>query len=629
LKNLVSQDDDIEASASLYSPIVMTEDNNRKQYKDDFNGNGGVTFNLNKNLSFRSIASLTTSVRDDNKFYGLSTYYVREGGALKRDNQPAPAVMLTNTDTRTFQNTNMLNYKKDDILPGHNLSVVLGQEFYNKKLDRTTQNVEAFPFEYDSFTSWGNLNDGTNRYTQIFSDMDDRMVSFFGRVNYDIKQRYLIAFTYRADGSSKFSGKNKWGYFPSFSAGWRISEEKFMKGSQKWLSTLKLRASYGESGNNRIDNSAFKRTYSKSNSNYLPASYITTIYTAGNTLANPDLKWETTVTRNVGLDYGFLKDRINGSFEFYSNSTEDVLIRMLLSGAGYTDQWQNAATTANKGAELNLNAVLVQKGDFSLNLGFNFSANTNTVKDLSDLTQYSFNEAWTSMSEGSNSYIVTPGMPVGLIYGFENAGMYSADEFTWNGSKWIMNATRFSISETLTDGSKIYKDSEGKMFVDNSTIAGLSWGPGAMKLVDQNGDGKITELDRVKIGNTNPKNFGSFSLSSVYKGFDAGISFNWVYGNQIYNANRIELTSLYYKHRNMLALGQNSYTQIDRTTGNRITDAATLTSMNAGATIWAAPTGRYAITSWAIEDGSFLRLNNLTVGYTLPADLLNKVKISL
>jgi TonB-linked SusC/RagA family outer membrane protein len=628
LKNLVSQDDDIEASASLYSPIVMTEDNNRQQFIDDFNGNGGVTIKLNKSLSFKSNFSLTTSTRDDNKFYGLSTYYVREGGALKRDNQPAPADLLTDTDIRTFQNTNVLNYKKDNILRGHNLSVILGQELYNKKLDRKTRNIEAFPFEYDSFTSWDNLNDGTNRYTQLFSDMDDRMISFFGRLNYDIKQKYLLAVTYRADGSSKFSGPNKWGYFPSISAGWRISEEKFLKDNQNWLSTLKLRVSYGESGNNRIDNSAFKRTYTKSNSNYLPGSFITTIYTAGNTLANPDLKWETTVTRNIGLDFGFMKDRFNGSFELYSNTTEDVLIRMLLSGVGYTDQWQNAATTSNKGTELNLNAVLVQKENFSLNFSFNLSANTNTVEDLSGLTKYSFNEAWTSMSEGSNSYVVTPGQPVGIIYGFENAGMYTADDFTWNGNKWVMNAVKFSNSETLTDGTVVYKDSDGNMFVDNSTIAGLSWGPGAMKLVDNNGDGKITELDRKVIGNTNPKSFGAFSFSAVYKGFDAGINFNWVSGNQVYNASKIELTSLYYKHRNMLAIGENSYTQIDELTGTRITDAATLNEMNANATIWAAPTGRYATTSWAIEDGSFLRLNNLTIGYTLPAGLLKKVLIS-
>jgi hypothetical protein len=396
----------------------------------------------------------------------------------------------------------------------------------------------------------------------------------------------------------------------------------------QWLSTLKLRVSYGESGNNRIDNSAFKRTYTKSNSNYLPDSFITTIYTAGNTLANPDLKWETTVTRNLGLDFGLLKDRVNGSFEVYSNTTNDVLIRMLLSGIGYTDQWQNAATTTNRGVELNLNAVLVQKKNFSLNFSVNFSANTNTVKELGGLEKYSFNEAWTSMSEGSNSYIVSPGQPVGLIYGFENSGMYAADDFKWNGSKWVMNATKFSNTQTLTDGTFVYLDPDNNMFVDNSAITGLSWGPGAMKLVDQNGDGKITELDRKVIGNTNPKNFGAFSLTSVYKGFDVGINFNWVYGNQIYNASKIELTSLYYKHRNMLAISENSYTQIDDLTGSRITDASALKDLNANATIWAAPTGRYAVTSWAIEDGSFLRLNNLTIGYTLPEGLLKKVFIS-
>jgi hypothetical protein len=130
------------------------------------------------------------------------------------------------------------------------------------------------------------------------------------------------------------------------------------------------------------------------------------------------------------------------------------------------------------------------------------------------------------------------------------------------------------------------------------------------------------------IGNTNPKSFGAFSLTSVYKGFDAGINFNWVYGNQIYNASKIELTSLYYKHRNMLAISENSYTQIDKSTGNRITDAATLNELNTNASMWAAPSGRYAVTSWAIENGSFLRLNNLTIGYTLPEGLLKKVYIS-
>lgn len=627
LKNLTSQDDDIEASASLYSPIQTTADNNRRQDNSDFSLNGGLTLNLMKGLSFKSSWGYTSAIRDDSRFFGLSTYYVREGGALKRDNLQAPAIQLTKTTTNTFQGSNVLTYEKDNLLPGHNLSVVLGQELFNRSLDRDTKNIEALPVDFDSFTAWSDADQGTTRFSQLFSDMDERLLSFFGRINYDIRSKYLLTVTYRTDGSSKFSGKNQWGYFPSVSAGWRISEEKFVSNNVKWLSTLKLRGSYGESGNNRIDNAAFKRTYSKSNSNYLPSSFNTNIYTAGNVLANPDLKWETTVTRNLGVDFGFFKDRINGSFEVYSNTTNDVLITMLLSGVGYSEQWQNAATTSNKGTELNLNANLIQKKDFRLGVSFNFSANKNKVDDLGDLDVYTFNEAWTSMSEGSNSYLVSPGQPVGLIHGYQNDGMYTADDFTWNGSKWVMNAAKYATSEVLGDGTTVYKDANGNIFVDNSIIDGLSWGPGAMKLVDQNGDGKITNLDRVEIGNTNPKHFGSFSLNSTYKGFDATVNFNWVYGNQIYNATKIELASMYYKHRNMLALG-NSYTQIDWNTGKRVTDTNLLNEMNANADIWAAPTGRYATTSWAMEDGSFLRLNNVTIGYTLPAGLLKKIFIS-
>lgn len=629
LTNLISQDDDIEASASLYSPLEMTADNHRTQNNKDFNVNGGFSISLTKDLSFKTTVGVTKTNKDDKRFYGLSTYYVREGGALKRDNNLAPAALLTVSDVSTLQNTNVINYKKDNIFEGHNINVVVGQEIYNRSLTTNTTNIEAYPLDYTASLAWDSIQNGTNRYgTKSFVDMDDRMLSFFGRVNYDIKDKYLIAATFRADGSSKFSGVNKWGYFPSVSAGWRVSEEKFMMDTRYWLSTLKLRGSYGTSGNNRISNSAFKRIYTSSNSNYLPASISSLIYTAGSTMANPDLKWETTITRGVGLDFGFLKDRINGTLDLYANTTENVLIKMIIGGVGYNDQWQNAATTANKGLELSLNAALVQTKKFNLNFSFNISANKNTVVDLGGLSSYSFNEAWTSMSEGSNSYIVSPGNPVGLIYGYENNGMYAADDFSWNGSKWVMNAAKYSTVETLADGTtKIYKDADGNTFVDNSVITGLSWGPGAMKLVDNNGDGKITEADRKQIGNTNPKHYGSFSLTGDYLGFDASVNFNWVYGNNIYNANKIELTSLYYKHRNMLAITENSYSQIDWNTGERVTDASTLTTMNTNASIWAAPTGRYAITSWAIEDGSFLRLNNITLGYTIPAKLIKKFHI--
>jgi TonB-linked SusC/RagA family outer membrane protein len=628
LKNLVAQDDNTDATASLYSPIQQAQDNDRYQNTKDFNANGGLTFNITKDLLFKTSVGYTSTNKIDDKFWGLTSYYITNGGATKRKivgspDVSAPAVTLNDINTSILQNTNTLNYTKKNIFPDHNISVLLGEESYSRSTDTNSKNVEALPVGYSSHVAWDSIQNGVVKFPNHFFAPDNRLLSFFGRVNYDIKDKYLLALTFRADGSSKFSGKNEWGYFPSASAGWRISDEQFMINSREWLSNLKLRGSYGASGNNNIDNSAFWRNYSVSNNNYLPVSMQTAFYSAGTTLANKDLKWETTTTRGLGLDFGFFNNRLSGSIDLYSNTTSDVLMQMSIGGVGYTNQWQNVGQTSNKGAELNLNAILIQKKDFTLSIGFNISTNANKVDNLGSLTSYQFNEAWTSMTEGSNSYIVTPGNPVGLIYGYVNDGMYAADDFTFNGTKWIMNTAKYTLV-TLPDNTVVYKDKNGNVFTDNSSIDGLSWGPGAMKLKDINGDGKITDADRTLIGNTNPKHYGSFNINATYKGFDFSTTFNWVYGNNIYNANKIELTSLYYKDRNMLAIGANSYTQIDWTTGNRVTDPTLLNTMNANVDIWAAPTGRYAITSWAIEDGSFLRLNNVTLGYTLPSRLTKK-----
>jgi TonB-linked SusC/RagA family outer membrane protein len=619
LKNLTTQNDDADATSALYSPITTTQDNNRYQLKQNFNINGGLTIAFLKDWTFRSTFGYTKTYTDDKKFYGVTSYYVLNGGATKRDNAYAPSAFITNTNNTNLQNTNLLTYKKDNLFQGHNINFILGQESYIYSSDFIVQDIEAFPKTYDSFTTWANLADGTNVATKHTFNPDYRKFSYFSRLNYSIYDKYLLAVSLRADGSSKFL-KNPWGFFPSVSGGWRISEEPFLKNSQGWLSNLKLRAGWGEAGNDNIPNSMFLRNYSSSYSSYLPTTIPTTIFSAGTTLANPDLKWETTFTTNGGIDFGFFNNRLSGSLEVYSNVTRDALINMSISGP-YSNIWQNAASTSNKGIELNLNAALVQTKDFNLSVAFNISANQNSVLDLGGLTSYQFNEAWTSYTSASNSYNVTPGQPVGLIYGYASNGMYTADDFTWSGSKWVMNSSKYANYDATT---KTYSDASGNKFVDNSALDGLSWGPGAMKLKDTDGDGAITLKDKVLIGNTNPKHFGGFSLTANYKGFDAAMNFNWVYGNTIYNANKIELNTAYYKYRNMLSSAANSYTQIDWTTGNRVTDPATLTSMNANASIWAAPTGQFATTSWSMEDGSFLRLNNVTVGYTLPSKLTKK-----
>lgn len=612
LTNLVAQNDDEDAISNLYSPIVNSQDNNRYQNTNDYRLNGGLTVTPTKSWSLSSNFGWQRTSKDDERFYGLSSYFVKDGGAGKRSNMPAPAILLRNTYTTVFQNSNTVNFKKDNILEGHDINIVVGEETYIKKSNYHLDDIQGMPQAYLSKQAWANPDSGTIKM-QDYTFPDEVLFSFFGRLNYDIQGKYLLAATFRADGSSKFAKGKRWGYFPSFSLGWRISDENFMVDTKGWLSNLKLRASYGSSGNNNISNAAYMRNYSLAPTNWLPNDFPQSILTVGSyindklvaVMPNPDLVWETTITRNVGLDWGFWNNRINGTIEAYKNTTKNLLIQLPVAGSGYAYKWLNMGQTSNQGVEFNVNAALIQSKDFNLDIGFNISANQNKVDNLGTFSSYQFNEAWTSLSEASNSFIVTPGQPVGLIYGYKNIGRYDATDFTWTNGKWVANTG----------------------VVDNSAITGLSWGPGAMKLFDKDGSGAITEADRVVIGNTNPKHYGAFNFTSNYKSIDISANFNWVYGNQIYNANKIEMCTEYYKYRNLLTTMQNSYSQVDWTTGARITDPTLLEAANVNADIWAVPTGRYATTSWAIEDGSFLRLNNLTIGYTLPTELMSSLHI--
>ena len=606
LHNMASPDDDSESASNLHPPTKTIPDSDREKRNKIFNINGGLTITPLKGLSLRSEVGAESNYGEDNRFMGLTTYYVTSGNAAYKNH---PAIELNNTEYYSFRNTNTVTYDIGQFLSkDHGVSVMLGEEMISTKGKYLRTEVQNFPVDFNSQMAWKFSTQGTAISTDNYYNTENNLLSYFGRLSYDYKGRYLLTTTFRADGSSKFAPGKQWGYFPSVALAWRLSDEKFMENTAGWLSNAKLRASYGSAGNNNIGADLYKQIYTSSSTTYIPASLSTSYWSAGASMSNPDLRWETTITRNFGLDFGFWKNRINGSVEVYDNNTKDLLIDYPTSGVGYVTQMRNLGKTSNKGIEFNVDALLVNTKDFSLNFGFNISANKNRVEELGGLENVVGNEAWTSMTEASNSYRVIVGQPIGLMYGYVTEGMYSADDFTWNGSRWVAKAG----------------------VVDNSSITGLSWGPGALKLRDVSGpdgvpDGKITEDDRVKIGDANPKFFGAFNLSSTFKGFDLSANFNYVYGNDIYNANRIEFSSQYYRYRNEVIDGV-PYTQVDPS-GLRVTDPAALNALNSDATTWASPTGRYVFHSWAVEDGSFIRLSSLTLGYTLPKNLVSKAYI--
>ena len=255
-----------------------------------------------------------------------------------------------------------------------------------------------------------------------------------------------------------------------------------------------------------------------------------------------------------------------------------------------------------------MNFVIFEKKNFGLTLGGNISLNQNKVTNLGGLEKIEATSEWASTEIGPD-YVVTMGRPLGDMYGYESAGRYSVDEFTHDGTSWVANEGTVDASDIL-----------GKEF----------FRPGAMKLKDQNGDGKITVDDKVIIGNAQPLGVGGFNISGFLYGFDFSANFNYVFGNDIYNANKIEFShSRKYKKRNLLSSMSvdQRWTNVDWATGEQITDPAVLDELNAGTTMWSPACQNAIFTDWAVEDGSFLRLTSATIGYTLPQKWTMKIKM--
>ena len=339
-------------------------------------------------------------------------------------------------------------------------------------------------------------------------------------------------------------------------------------------------------------------------------TYWSTVTDGGDTImANKDLTWETTLSHNVGLDFSFFKGRLNGSVELYHNTTKDLLIQFPTAGSGYEFQYRNMGSTRNQGLEVSLSAVLVEKDNFGLTLGANISLNENEVLSLGGLNRIESESRWAS-SEIGVDYVVEPGQPLGNMYGYFSDGMYGVDDFNYNSA-----TGEWELAPGVVDASEVI----GEEYLR----------PGAMKLKDMNGDNKITSADKRVIGNALPIGTGGISLTGYLYGFDFAANFNYVFGNDIYNANKIEFTSSRkYERRNLMKTGEQRWTNVNWETGELYTNPEELAAANEGATLWSPAVGNAVFSDWAVEDGSFLRLSSATIGYTLPSHLTMKAKIS-
>jgi TonB-linked SusC/RagA family outer membrane protein len=603
LPGLTTDNTDDAVAGYLVNPFVAVADNNRLQLRKNFNVLGGISYKILPGLVLNSDLGLDNYDLQDYRFYGRSTYYVNNQVAA--ENQGKPALAISDTKNVKFRIANTVNYDFKKILGEyHSLKLLAGQELIKANSNEVASEIHGFPtfFGFESAKSLSNL--GTPQFVENNYSPDDKLLSFFGRLNYDYKNRYLLTATYRADGSSKFLGDNRWGYFPSAAVAWKISEENFLKDAS-WLQLLKVRLSYGQAGNNNIPSGQTSQLYTPNNTTWING--FTSFWSASKVLANPDLKWETTVTQNLGLDFELFHGKIIGSVETYKNITSDLLINFPVPGTGYDTQYRNMGETQNTGVEASLTLNAINKPNYGLSLSMNFGMNKNRINSLGIMNDFGYPTNWASTAIG-NDYSINVGQSIGVMFGYKNDGRYEVSDFDYDGAKY-----------TLKEG-----------IPSNSTIVGTPV-PGMMKLKDINNDGKVDSSDQTIIGNANPKHTGGFVINANAYGFDLSAAFNYSFGNDIYNANKVEFTTAtgntQYRNLSTQMASGNRWTNLNEA-GEFVTDPTELEALNANTTLWSPFMNRFVFSDWAVEDGSFLRLNMLSLGYTVPADALSKLGIT-
>ena len=616
--------------------------------KHSYSYTNGISFDWKpiKGLTLRTEATIGLSWRDQNRFYGALT-------STGKSNNNLPVAQITDYRALSYVWTNTASYSFS-VKDTHNWSFLLGQEIQHAQNTTTYMMNRYFPRNFTAREAWNNMKFGNPYQSETELSTSDRTASFFGQVNYNYKHRYLLSATFRADGSTKFAPGYQWGYFPSISGAWVISEEPFMK-DVEWISQLKLRAAFGLAGNNRINSDMWRILYNI-NSTGGPGFGEQTQYgekyygnNGGATFSNEEIKWETTITRNLAADISLFNGRVTITPEVYWNTTRDLLYKSDLDPTlGYTNQQQNIGQVTNKGIEFSISGDILQGKDYVLSANINFGLNKKKIDKLNgtDDVIWDQNNRWKS---SYNDYCLKVGDEVGLIYGFVYDGLYSFDEFYFDplnnyqavpwGSAAADNGTSSNCAPREDGYVTVINDISGS---SNSGIATL---PGKIKFKDLDGDGRITENDRTVIGNTNPKIQGGFGLSGQWKDFDFTANFTYMLDFDINNATAYTLSASENNKNNFYNVLKDfrngwQYNDIDGSiTGTKgdilykiyyVDDCVNLyKKANEGRDLWNPTDVTKKIThSYFIEDGSFLRCSDITVGYTLPKNLIQKVGLT-
>lgn len=538
---------------------------------------------------------------------------------------------LTRKDGYSWRNALTLNYEVQGLSDKHKLSILLGNENLYSKDSNSNIYGTGYPNSFDADTAFGmiNMTDGTKDSFGNTEGTPNITRSFFGRVNYSFLDRYLLTATFRTDGSSKFAQNHRWGYFPAAAFAWRIIDEPFMESTRRWLDNLKLRLSYGTSGSDNISSQLWEETWTSGIIIWDNSSL--TSYSPAGMLSNPDLKWETTISRNLGLDFGFLGNRLSGSVDLYWNTTKDLLIYVPIDAStGYTYQYQNIGRTSNKGIEVALNYDIIRTDKFNLNISATYNYNHNNIDDLNDNVATQYNTNWASNAlRPTYDYNFKEGKPVGVVRGFINDGFYTLNDFIITEQNGVYT---YKLKEGIPD---LNTSLIGRYYgQDNFTKDGCSAFPGAIKLRDTDKNGVVDENDAVDLGEITPKHTGGFNINMTYKNFDFSAGFTYAIGGKVYNA--LAMSNMYGNIDNSIGANRMEFIKdcykiydVD-SEGNlqAITDPDKLAVLNANAKYALPYYERGLVLSNWVEDASYLRLNTLTLGYTLPEKCVKKIGLS-
>lgn len=576
---------ELDLNDSRFNPLETVQYEVRNRFTNVMNSNFSFDYQIKKNLTFKSTLGWINDVARNEEFNGTNTRGGSPNTASGRVNGVNGSVIYNTKSSYLNENTFAYNLK---INKKSSIDAVAGATFQGVRQFIFGAAATQLPNENLGLSG---LDEGTPTKITSYKSRNN-LASFLARVNYNYDSKYLATFSMRADGSSKFSPENKWSYFPSGSVAWRFSKESFMK-QFKFIKDAKLRFGYGVLGNNRVSDFAYLSTLSTQAVLAYPFNGVITNSIVPNTLGNPNLKWETTAQSNLGLDLNIFNDKISITTDVYRKVTSNLLLNAQLPpSTGFTQAYKNVGKVENKGIEFTINTKNIDKADFDWTTSFNISFNRNKVLALNDGQESILSTInWDNQWRGLPPYIAKVGQPLGLFYGVIWDGNYQYSDFNTSG------AGVYTLNPTVTSNTSVY----------DPRIQ-----PGHIKYRDINGDRVINDNDMTIIGDANPDFIGGLTNNLKYKNFDLNFFFQFSYGNDILNANRLVFEG------NSGRTFQNQFASVlNRWTPDNQNNIMFV----------ARGDGDRMYSSRVIEDGSYLRLKTLQLGYVLPDNLLKKTGI--